>query len=263
LAAITFKTVDNRDDFLAAAKKYFPTNQPITIGRTLFMPYAKEQARTLDREIAVHFAWAAVESDIGLGNWRKRPTCHWTFTAPNEETALALEREINSYSEVSALFTVYPAWVPGRQLSEEERRSRETLRKLRGIQIDLPGNESEEKQKTEPNLRDSIAKTIAAIQRAAATDETFDAATVAWYTNLVTFTNNVDFIDDAGAEGAKRLGRAPDDETTGASYLDVKRNGRVLRFDIQFLRMEQGFPAFGNWLCAQNCTDIFYVFKMD
>ncbi|HUS35390.1 MAG TPA: site-2 protease family protein [Verrucomicrobiae bacterium] len=149
LAIVTFSSPQNRAAFVKAARETFPTNAPATISETVFMPYAKEDARKLVRAVRRHAGQFAVEIERGV----KQPVCYWSITAESDDAAPRLEQEINDYS--------------------------------------------------------------------------------------------------------------PDDEATGSVDSDVERDGRTLRVRTEFQRTEPGFAAFGDWLCAQNCANILYTFRME
>jgi hypothetical protein len=94
LAIVTFATAENRAAFLEAARKTFPTNSPVTISETVFMPYAKEDARNLVRAVRRYSGQLAVESERGV----KQAVCFWSMTAESEDAAQRLEQEMNNYS---------------------------------------------------------------------------------------------------------------------------------------------------------------------
>jgi Zn-dependent protease len=255
LAAVTFKTPDNRDAFLEMAEKEFRTNQPIVVGRTVFMPYANEDFKKLVRETRKQFGRMAFERQTA--GYRTRPVCYWTIRPESEEAAAEIENEINLYFEVSLIFNAYAPWAPDRKPSDEEKRARNSLVALSKIQDEVDANPTNDSLKTS----ERINKSIAAIQRTAATNAVLDIPTVTWFTNYLMTENDLKFLETTGSTGADRLGRAPKEETTGAKYVNVERTGRELRVEMQFLRMEQGFAAFGNWLCDRNWPEIFYAFK--
>lgn len=263
LAVVTFTNSEMRGQFMEAARKAFPTNEQLVAGETVFMTYSHAQARKLNRLARMHSGELVVEKGRSS---RERPVCYWSFSAPTEEAAVEIEREINVYGSFGYALNAYAPWAPrDAPATEDEKKARETFATLENV-AQAATLESIKAMTNSPApeefARNWFAMKIAEVQRVAALNTNWDWGIVAFYTNYLAATNLAEFLDGVGREGAKRLGRAPKDEHSGTAYLQVERDGKNLRVEMEFIRAEQGLAAFGNWLCARGCSNALYTFRM-
>jgi Zn-dependent protease len=257
--AVSFEKANDVGRFVDAVNAAFPTNAPFVVAQTVFVPYARTNVRGLFPLVRKNHGRSVAQTGS------RAAVVYWTFDAPTEEIATAIETDINWYLDVPRELHAFAPWAErtlDRLAIDGEREARQTLHALKLIERDFDDSSMTNEQRLKELLIGRIQSLVATNQNG------LEMATVQWYTNYIAATNNLEFLRGPGREGAMRFGHAPRDdpardlEMMPDAFVEVeRRNVRVSSAD--FRRLEAGFAAFGNWLCAQGCSNIRYVMRME